>query len=142
MLSIDLKLTKKQEVILEVLSQPENYDKTYKELGKLSGCTPDYIYYCLKQPHFIQAIRLKGLGECLRAIIPITKRFSKDAIEKGLFMQGKTILEIGGLQGQQTPLVNVVINSNQTPSENLDNSIISKIIDVPSLPVDNSEAVK
>ena len=58
-------------------------------------------------------------------------------------MQGKTILEIGGLQGQQTPLINVIINSQSNPSSDVDTEIINKIIDitpsVDNLPLEHTD---
>ena len=136
--NLGIKLTKKQQNLLCVLSDPLYAKKTNQEKAKIAGVNESYMYTCLKNPAFIQAIRLRGLSEVLCATTPIIKRMIHDGLD-GKFMQQKTLMEMGGLHSQQ-PLVNVILNNNQAPSSDIDNKIIEKIIDITptSSSVDNS----
>ena len=125
---LDLKLTPKQQRLLDVLSIKENAIKTHKEIGELAGCSEDYVYYCLKQPHFIQAIRLAGVTVALKGAIPLMKQVVLDGL-KSRYMPQQLALQIAGIH-QQTPLINVIINQNTAPAEDIDKEIINKIIDI------------
>ena len=130
---LDLKLTPKQQIILNALESAENTHKRVEDIAKEIGVSERYIYYLMTQKHFISAMQLRGITEFIRATIPISRRMVKDALG-GKFMQQKTALEIAGIY-QQTPLINVIINQNTAPAEDIDKEIINKIIDIePEVP--------
>lgn len=110
---IDYKLTKKQRSLLEVIADPANSKLTHKEKAAKAGINERYMYDCLKLPNFVQAIRLRGLSECLTMSLPIIKRMGQDALS-GKYMQQKSMLEMSG-HYTQTPLIQQVIaNINQS----------------------------
>ena len=146
-LELDLKITPKQRSLLEVLANPENISLTNAEKAIKAGISVPTFYDCLKNPNFIQALRLRGLSESFCLSIPIVKRMGRDALQ-GKYMQQKTMLELGGLL-TQTPLVNVILNNltkTGLTEEEIDSKIAQyfaidatptpqQVVDVPSKPV-------
>jgi hypothetical protein len=130
---IDYKLTDKQRSLLDVISNPLHALKTNREKAELAGVTEVTLYRNLKDPNFIQALRLRGLSESLGLSIPIIKRMGKDALS-GKYMQQKTLLEMSG-HYTQTPLIQQVI-ANISQSGMSESDIDKKIAEYFTKPVD------
>jgi len=127
---LDFKLNKKQLSLLNVLSDPEYVNKINKEKAKLAGISEKTFYSYLRNPNFVKALHIRGLSESLACSLPVIKRMRRDALS-GKFMQQKTMLEMSGHYTQQ-PLIQQVIqiNQDQQPSEEVDQQIMKKIIDI------------
>lgn len=132
MRGLDYKLTPKQQRLLEVISDTKHAKKTNLEKAKLAGVSDVYYYQCLRNPNFIQFVRIAGLSDVISITRPVIKRMAADALN-GKFMQGRTMLEMGGLIGQSQqhqPLINVIINNAIQPQNDADRVILDKILDI------------
>jgi hypothetical protein len=135
--NLDYKLSGKQKALLEVIADPVNVNLGVREKSAKAGISPVTYYACLKNPNFVQALRIRGLSESLSLSIPIIKRMAKDALG-GKYMQQKTMLEMSGHLSQQ-PLINILINNQaDTQSEaDLDRKIMEKVMGISTNPVKN-----
>jgi hypothetical protein len=126
---LDFKLTPKQEALLEVLSNPEYARETNERKAELAGVCYKTYYINLRNPNFIQALRIRGLSENIALTLPVLRRIHKDALN-GKWMQQDATMRMAGLITQQAPLINVILNQSQAPLTDIDRSIIDKIIDI------------
>ena len=126
---LKIKLTSKQIKLLDVLSDMKHKDLSIVQKCKIAGVSERTYYDCMRRPEFVKAIQLRGFSVVIGASPLIAQRLVKDAIS-GKYMQQKTGLEMSGLLSPEHPIINILINSNQAPSEQVDGLLVDKIIDI------------
>ena len=130
--SLNIKLSPGQKRLLDVISDPIHAHKTNEEKASLAGLTASSLYNYMRDPNFIQAIRLRGMNTVLLSSIPIVKRVTNDAL-KGKFMQQKLALEMSGHYSQAPMIQQVIANiTNNKGSEYDLDAKIAEYLSVPS----------
>ena len=127
---IDLRLTEKQKRFLDILDNWDYKDKTMEEKCQMAGIDKTYGYRLMVSPRFIKALRLRNMTSVLVESPSVVKRVLKDA-KDGQFMQQRMSLEMSGDYQQRTqPLVNIILNTDVAPDDNIDSKITQHIIDI------------
>lgn len=98
------KLTQTQEKLLKVMTDPENWGKTYTELAKITGCSRNTVYLAVKNDYFVKRyndIAMTILGSRTGDIINASV---KNALKREGFNDRKLLLTITGIY-KESPLV-------------------------------------
>ena len=122
------KLTPKKSKLLEVLADPAFKKDTLTSKLKRVGITHQYYYQLMKDPEFLKLLKLRNICTVV-SYSPHIVRSVVDKAMNGNFMQQRLALEMSGDYSPQAPLINILINNNQQPKEDIDTLIINKIID-------------
>jgi hypothetical protein len=130
--TLDTKLSPKQISLLDVLGSPEYARKTIKERIELAGITKKTYYTYMRQPKFLQALKVRGLNILWVNSLGVAHKFVDEAL-KGKYYQQKDILQSTGVLAQ-TPLIQQVI-ANITKSglteEEIDKKIAEYFVTIP-----------
>jgi len=135
---LDLKLTPKQEQLLEVLADPDSKDMTVHQKCDKADITVKTYYTYLRDGRFVKALQIRNLSDVIAFSPLVVKRVIRDSLQ-GKWMQQDAVLRMSGLtpnSNQQQPILNVIINQQAAPKEDLDRLILDKIIDI--IPVTHS----
>lgn len=139
---LDIHLTPKQEQLLEVLSDPDSKELTVNQKCEKADITVKTYYTYLRDRRFVKAMQLRNLATVISYSPLVVKRVLKDALN-GKWMQQDASLRMSGLiagNNPQQPLVNVIVNAETRPKEDIDKLIVDRIIDI--LPLGDPPALE
>ena len=123
-------LSPKEKSLLRVLEDPDSTNLTVEQRCEKAQINRNSYYAMMKRSHFIKALRLRHLQESIAVSPLIVRRVHRDAV-KGHYMQQKMTLEMSGdYQDKEKPLINIVLNHDQSPQEDIDRELLAKIIEV------------
>ena len=125
--TVEIKLTLRQKRALEALTDPRNVKLSIIEKARKARVSSQYIYALLKNPDFLNALKLYKLS-IVHAISPqIIHKASKDALD-GNFNQQRMLLEMSGdyqPHSEAVQINQVIANMNKTgmDEKELDNKL-------------------
>ena len=137
--SNQISLTPKQIKLLDYLCSigKKIIKMTKQEIADKVGISLRGYNYMIKDSNFIKAMQLNNLTEVTVYSNAILKTMIKDAVNDSKYMQQRTLMEINGMLPKEQPLVNILINQDSKPQEDIDKSIVKKILD--TMPIDQVE---
>lgn len=109
------KLTKKQQRILDLLSDGSNIKLTIREKAIKAGVSERYFYHTLNNPLFIVSLKNTRSYILRSGVIPVTKQMLEDSIDPNNAKRTAAqslALEQMGLRSPQSPTVNILIDND------------------------------
>ncbi len=88
--------TPKEQDLLEIMINPENYECTPSKLMELASVNPNCYYDAIKKKGFIELLKEKSFNLVDSSIPLVVNAFVSHA-KKGSYQHGKTLLEMGNM---------------------------------------------
>lgn len=92
----DYEPTEKEEILLEVLLNPEHRMKSVTDICKLAKCGRTLYYEAFTKPGFVELYKSKSMDLVRQAVAPVLNSFIREAL-RGSYQHGKLILDMAGL---------------------------------------------
>jgi hypothetical protein len=108
-------LTEKENILLEVLMNPEYRMKSITDICSIAKCDRATYYRAFAKQEFTEAYNSKSKELIKQCVAPVINTFIREA-QRGSFQHGKIILEMSGLyvEKQQVTSDNTNHNINYT----------------------------
>jgi hypothetical protein len=105
--------TKLEEILLDILLNPENRLKSVTDICKLAKCDRVTYYRAMKKPEFVAYYQAEAKNLTKHAVGPIINTFIREA-QRGSFQHGKVLLEMADVYTEKVESVNYNQNDDVT----------------------------
>ena len=120
-----VKLTKAEEILLEVLLNPENRMKSVTDICKIAKIERMTYYRAFAKPEFVDMYNKRSVDLVKQSVAPIINTFVREA-QRGSFQHGKILLDMAGMYNEKLRL-SAEVNVNN-PYEGLTTAELKKLI--------------
>ena len=88
--------TPKEEILLEVLINPEYRMKSVTDICRIAKCDRSTYYEAFSKPGFVELYKSKSMDIVKQSVAPVLNTFVREAL-RGSYQHGKLILDMAGL---------------------------------------------
>lgn len=122
--------TPKEEILLEVLINPEYRMKSVTEICRIAKCDRSTYYDAFSKPGFVELYKSKSMDIVRQAVAPVLNAFVREAL-RGSFKHGKLILDMAGLvtEEQQARIDKLKVDATKANEDETDTTEDDGFID-------------